>query len=68
VRWLAPRKRQSRARLRLAIGEEGEHCRMLLFDGPRQHDDLAYAARRRRKPALRRAHVGQRPQHQNSIC
>ena len=36
---------------------------MLLFDGPRQHDDLACAARRQRKPSLRRAHVGQRPQH-----
>ena len=36
---------------------------MLLFDGPRQHDDLACAARRQRKPSLRRAHVGQRPKH-----
>ena len=36
---------------------------MLVFDGPRQHDDLACAARRQRKPSLRRAHVGQRPKH-----
>ena len=36
---------------------------MLLFDGPRQHDDLAGAARRQREPSLRRAHAGQRPQH-----
>ena len=36
---------------------------MLLFDRPRQHDDLACAARRQRKPSLRRAHVGQRPKH-----
>ena len=36
---------------------------MLLFDGPREHDDLACAARRQRKPSLRRAHVGQRPKH-----
>ena len=36
---------------------------MLLFDGPRQHDDLACAARRQRKPSLRRAHAGQRPKH-----
>src|SRR3989449_7941685 len=36
---------------------------MLLFDGPRQHDDRACAARRQRKPSLRRAHVGQRPKH-----
>jgi hypothetical protein len=36
---------------------------MLLFDGRRQHDDLARAARRQRKASLRRAHVGQRPQH-----
>src|SRR5256886_10319360 len=34
---------------------------MLLFDGRRQHDDLACAARRQRKPSLRRAHLGQRP-------
>jgi predicted dithiol-disulfide oxidoreductase (DUF899 family) len=36
---------------------------MLLFDGPRQYGDLACAARRQRKPSLRRAHAGQRPQH-----
>ncbi|MNC84784.1 hypothetical protein D3C83_03520 [compost metagenome] len=36
---------------------------MLLFDGPRQHDDLACAARHQREPALRRAHAGQRPKH-----
>ena len=36
---------------------------MLLFDGPREHDDLAGAARRQRKPSLCRAHAGQRPQH-----
>ena len=35
---------------------------MLLFDGARQHDDLARAARRQRKASLRRAHAGQRPQ------
>ena len=35
---------------------------MPLFDGPRQHDDLAGAARRQRKPPLRRAHAGQRAQ------
>src|SRR5205823_12657831 len=55
------RKRQGRARPRLAVGEEGEHCRVLLFDARRQHDDLACAARRQRKTSLRRAHVGQRP-------
>ena len=33
---------------------------MLLFDGRRQHDDLACAARRQRKASLRRAHAGQR--------
>jgi hypothetical protein len=42
VRGLAP---PARARgpppPRLAVGEEGEHSRMLLFDGLRQHDDLA---------------------------
>src|SRR2546430_13709417 len=48
-------------RSRLAVGEEGEHRRMLLFDGQRQHDDLACAARHQRKPSLRRAHAGQRP-------
>ena len=36
---------------------------MRLFDGPRQHDDPACAARRQRKTPLRRAHVGQRPKH-----
>ncbi len=36
---------------------------MLLFDRPRQHDHLAGAARRQRKPSRRRAHPGQRPQH-----
>ena len=36
---------------------------MLLFDGPRQHDDLAGAARRQREPLLRRAHAGHGPQH-----
>ena len=34
---------------------------MLLFDGRRQHDDLACAARRQCKASLRRAHVRQRP-------
>ena len=33
---------------------------MLLFDGRRQHDDLARAARRQRKAVLSRAHVCQR--------
>ena len=36
---------------------------MLLIDGPRQHDNLACAARRKRKPSLRRADAGQRPKH-----
>ena len=36
---------------------------MLLLDRPRQHDDLACAARHQRKPSLRRAYAGQRPQH-----
>jgi hypothetical protein len=36
---------------------------VLLFDGPRQHDDLACAARHQRKPSLPRAHAGQRPKH-----
>ena len=34
---------------------------MLLFDGRRQHHDLACAARHQRKPSLRCAHAGQRP-------
>ena len=57
----AKRERQGRARPRLAVGEEGEHRGMLLFDGGRQHDDLACAARYQRKALLRRAHVCQRP-------
>src|SRR5216117_2102100 len=36
---------------------------MLLVDGRREHDDLACAARRQRKPSFRRAHAGQRPKH-----
>ena len=36
---------------------------MLIFDGPRQHDDIACAARHQRKPSLCRVHVGQRPKH-----
>jgi hypothetical protein len=36
---------------------------MLLFDGPRQPDDLACAARHQRKHSLRRAHAGWRPKH-----
>src|SRR5205814_10375312 len=68
--WFAiVRSWRGRARPRFTVGEEGEHgpmlLRMLLFecDGPRQHDDLACAARRQRKSSLRRAHVGQRPKH-----
>jgi hypothetical protein len=36
---------------------------MLRFNGRCQHEDLACAARRQRKPSLRRAHAGQRPKH-----
>ena len=35
---------------------------MFLFDGTRQHDHLACSARHERKAALRRLHVGQRPE------
>ena len=64
VRWLvAKRQRQRRAGPRFAIGEEGEHGRMLLFYGRRQHDDLACAARLQRKTSLRRTHLGQRSKH-----
>src|SRR5262245_62559651 len=55
--------RQGRARPRLTVGEEGEYRRMLLFDGPRQHDDLAGAVRRARKASLRRAHTGEWAKH-----
>ena len=48
----AERQRQGRARPGFAVGEEGQHRRMLLLDRPRQHDDLARAARHQRK-ALR---------------
>ncbi len=34
---------------------------MFLVNRPRQHDDLAHAARRQHKPSLRRVHVGQGP-------
>src|SRR4030095_11087961 len=57
------RQRQARARPRLTVGEDGEHRRMLLFDGPREDDDLASTARRQRKSSLRRAYVDQRPKH-----
>jgi hypothetical protein len=40
VRWLAP-SASARSRSRLALREEGKAHRMLFFDGPRQHDDLA---------------------------
>src|ERR1700734_2797175 len=56
------RQRESRARPRFAIGEKGEHRRMLLLDRPRQHDDRACAARNQGKTTLRRLHIGQRPQ------
>ena len=36
---------------------------MLLVERPRQHDDLACAARRQRKPSLRRPHAGQCSKH-----
>ena len=36
---------------------------MLVFDRPRQHDDLACMARHQREASLGRADVGQRPQH-----
>jgi hypothetical protein len=55
------RKRQGRARPRLTVGEKGKDRRMLPFDGRGQHDDLACAKRRQRKPSLRRLHAGQRP-------
>jgi hypothetical protein len=55
------RQRKGRARPRFTVGEESEHGRMLLFDGPGQHDDLASAARRQRKTSLGRAHLGHRP-------
>ena len=48
----APRQRQGRNRPRLTVGEEREHRRMLLIDGPRQHDNFAPAAPRERNPAL----------------
>jgi len=35
---------------------------MVIFDGPRQYDHLARAARRQRKPPRGRVNVGQRPQ------
>ena len=54
------RERQSRTRPQLTVGQEGKHRRMLFFDGPCQHDDLGCAARRQRKPSLRRVHAGQR--------
>jgi hypothetical protein len=31
---------------------------MFLFDGPGQYDNVAYTARRQRKPKLRRADAG----------
>ena len=36
---------------------------MLLFDGPRQYDNLACTSGHQREPSLRRVHAGQRPQH-----
>ena len=53
----AQRKRQRRARPRLAVGEERDYCRMLVFDGRCEHDNFAGLTRRQRKPSGRRAHV-----------
>jgi hypothetical protein len=41
---------QGRARPRFTVGKEREHRRTLLFDGHRQHDDLARMKQHQRKP------------------
>src|SRR3546814_3332542 len=38
------RSGQGRARPGLPVGKQGDHCRMALFDGRRQHDNVARAA------------------------
>ena len=55
------RDRQGRTWPRLSVSKQGEHRRMLLFDGWRQHDDLSRAAWFERKASFRRTHVCQRP-------
>jgi hypothetical protein len=57
------RKGQGRTRPRLTVGEEGEHCTMLLFDRTSQHDDFASPARHECKSPLRRGDASQRPEH-----
>ena len=64
VRWLAPSASAS-----AELDHDSPSARkastvaVLLLDRPRQHDDLARAARRQREAALRRAHAGQRREH-----
>jgi hypothetical protein len=38
---------------------------MLLFDGPRQNDYFACAARQQGKPSLRRDYTGERPKQRS---
>jgi hypothetical protein len=57
----AKRNRQRRTGPRLTVGEESEYVAILVFDRPRQHHHFTCAARRQRKPTLRRSDIGQRP-------
>ena len=57
------RERERRARPRLAVSEQREHCCVLFFDRTRQHDHVARAARNQSESARRRAHAGQWPKH-----
>src|SRR5215218_5104272 len=54
------RERKRGARPRLAVGEQRQYVRVLLLDAPRQHDDVASAARREREASLRGRDVGER--------
>src|SRR5258706_15646334 len=57
------RQRKGRARPGFTLSKEGEHRRILLFDGPPPRHHPACAARRTRQPPLPRAHARQRPKH-----
>jgi hypothetical protein len=50
-------ERERRARPRFAVGEEGKHRRVLIFDRRREHDERAGAKWRERKASRRRVHV-----------
>src|SRR4051812_5275036 len=56
----AQRKRQRRARPRLAVGEERDYLRMLVFDRWCEHDNFAGLTRRQREPSGRRANARER--------